>query len=139
LESYLVHRQHLVAILITGSTTLQSLEVESSSLSGQTCMFTFLNFLWCVILLLWLFVLLSSPWAKTLDNGIMWSLMLFMWCDMCCYASIFHLLFRYMFIFRTDQLRFEHWFIIMRHIMINGINELIWLSRGWTHTSYLKT
>lgn len=60
------------------------------------------------------------------------SLMLFMLCEMCLYTSLFllyvllvHLLFCYMFISRIDQLRFEHKFIVMRHLMINGINELI--------------
>jgi hypothetical protein len=47
-----------------------------------------------------------------------------MWCDMCLYASLVHLLFCHMFNSRTDQLIFEHKFIVMRH--------LIWLSRGWT-------
>jgi hypothetical protein len=66
------------------------------------------------------------------------SLMLFMWCDMCCYASLVHLLYCYMFISRTGQLRFKHKFIVMRHLIINGTNDIIWLSREQTHTSYLR-
>jgi hypothetical protein len=56
-----------------------------------------------------------------------------MW--VCAYLVL--LIYGYRFISWSDQLRSEHKFIIMRRIIINGNQELIWLNRGCTHASYL--
>jgi hypothetical protein len=87
-----------------------------------------------------LYVLLSSSWAKTLvvGNKFNESLMLFMWIDCGVYAFLILTLECYKFD-TTDQHKIKYQFIIMRHLIINGIEELIWSSREWRHVSYLIT
>jgi hypothetical protein len=105
--------------------------------------FIYLYFIWYVNLFFWLLLLLISPWAKSFYVGIMWSLMKslmsFMWCDDCFYSLLFLCFVLYIFIYEIDKLSYKCKFIVMRHLIVNGFKGLIWLSREWTHDSYLKT
>ena len=44
------------------------------------------------------------------------------------FTLLVYLIFCHIFASRLDQLRSEYKFIVKRHLIINGLNELIWLS-----------